>query len=106
MKKKIILTTATISAIALPTIAAAYNGYCDGPGFGGYHMGAGGFFGGGIFMLITTFLLIGLAVFFGIKYFKNDKTSITNSALEVARTRFAKGEISNEEFQIIKTELQ
>jgi|GEM_PF-276744 len=107
MKKKIILLTAAIPAIALPTIAAAYNGFCDGPGFGrGSMMGYGGFFHGGIFMWITTILLIGFAIFLGIKFFRSEKGTATNTALELARSRFAKGEISKEEFQVIKTELQ
>lgn len=108
MKKKLIFTS-LLAVLSVPVIALAYNGYCDGPGYGGgmayHHMwGPGGFFGGGIFMIITI-LLTGVLVFFLVHYFKNNKTGNIDEALNIARNRFAKGEISKDEFDSIKSGL-
>ncbi|MDJ0331552.1 SHOCT domain-containing protein [Planococcus sp. S3-L1] len=76
-----------------------------GPGWG---MGWG--MGGGIWMILALLVIIGVAVY----YFTKNKNNngLTNSqqdtktdALEIARTRLAKGEITTEEFEEIKKTL-
>ncbi len=80
-----------------------YGGFMPGGGswFGGH------FFGGGIFMFITTLALLGLLVFFAYGFAKNKKIldGKTGSAFDIAKMRYAKGEISKEEFETIKADI-
>ncbi|OHD71424.1 MAG: hypothetical protein A2W19_10545 [Spirochaetes bacterium RBG_16_49_21] len=63
----------------------------------------GYFFGGGLFMGIITLIILGLVVFFGVKYLKNRETGET--PLDILKARCAKGEISRESFDSMKKEL-
>ncbi len=63
--------------------------------FNGYNMM--GWFGGGFGMLIFWVVLI-LFIIWITKGFGNDKNS-TDPALEILKQRYAKGEISKDEFE-------
>jgi putative membrane protein len=67
----------------------------------------GNFFGGGIFMLITTLVLLGFLGFFAYGYIKNKNImdGKAESAFDIAALRYAKGEISKEEFETIKADI-
>lgn len=75
-----------------------------GHGFGMFGMG------GGSFMMILVFLLIGYLFYLGIN---NQKAGANNSnqqapssnAIEIAKSRLAQGEITFEEFEQIKKNL-
>lgn len=77
----------------------------------GYGRGYGmmdGWFGGGIFMLIIGVIII-VGGFFLIRMLMNRSKSIVrnseNAALEILKQRYARGEISHEEFEKMKTNL-
>lgn len=77
-----------------------------GPGFGYY----GGFgMGGGSFMMILVLLAIGLLVYFAFNRQQRESWNVSaapnTNALELAKTRLARGEISLEEFEQIKNKL-
>ncbi|WP_017380603.1 SHOCT domain-containing protein [Paenisporosarcina sp. TG-14] len=71
----------------------------------GYGMGYG--MGGGVLMWIVLLLIIGFVVYY---FAKNKNANGSNSsqqvlgpdAMEIAKIRLAKGEISSEEFEDIK----
>ncbi|MGE6368724.1 SHOCT domain-containing protein [Planococcus kocurii] len=76
-----------------------------GPGWG---MGWG--MGGGIWMILALLVIIGIAVYYFTKNknnngFTNSQQGTKTDALEIARTRLAKGEITTEEFEEIKKKL-
>lgn len=106
MKTKVAALSALM--ISLPAALFAWGGGNGGCGFGypGWHMGYG-FYGGGFFMMVLLLVLSGLLVFFGVKYFKNGgQLSVKGeSALEILKTRYAKGEITKEEFSEMKKEI-
>jgi len=54
-------------------------------------------------MGIITLIILGLVVFFGVKYLKNRETGET--PLDILKARCAKGEISRESFDSMKKEL-
>ena len=77
----------------------------------GYGRGYGmmdGWFGGGIFMLIIGVIII-VGGFFLIRMLMNRSKSIVrnseNTALEILKQRYARGEISHEEFEKMKANL-
>ena len=73
-------------------------------------------FGAGIFFLIPIFLMIAfwIAVIIGIVYFikfimatgKRHEIKSEETALDILKKRYAKGEISREEFERIKQDIQ
>jgi putative membrane protein len=69
----------------------------------------GPWFGGGIFMMIIFWALViagGVALFrVLVRGNRNGGTLPTNSALEILKQRYAKGEISREEFERMKQDL-
>ncbi|OEF98845.1 hypothetical protein BHF71_10715 [Vulcanibacillus modesticaldus] len=80
-----------------------------GRGFGGYYPGGYGIWYGG-FSGILFLILIGVVVYLLIKRNKNvnyltkQDVSYNNNALEVAKLRYVRGEISFDEYQqIVKT---
>ncbi|MBM7624705.1 SHOCT domain-containing protein [Sporohalobacter salinus] len=77
----------------------------------GWSYGMRGFFGGGMLMMgLFWLVIIGLFIYL----VKNKSDFLTNkqqleakeTPIEIARKRYAKGEISKEEFQEIKAELK
>ena len=74
-----------------------YNGY------GGWS-NMMGFWGGGIMM----FLFLGAFIYFFVWLVRNNKTNIgTNSkkALDILKERYVKGEITKEQFEIMKKDI-
>jgi len=73
-------------------------------GCGGFGWGGGGI--GTILMFVLMLVLVGLVIF-GISKMvrRGDTHSASEDSLNVARERFAKGEITEEEFQHIKKSL-
>ncbi|MGM0502365.1 MAG: SHOCT domain-containing protein [Bacillota bacterium] len=80
--------------------------------WGGRFMGFGG--GGMIMMIIWLVVIVGLIIFL-VKQFSNNsstrdyrnyKSNSQKDPLEIAKKRYANGEIDKEEFQEIKNELK
>ena len=78
---------------------------------GGYGRGYGmmdGWFGGGIFMLIFVVVIL-VGGFFLVRmlmdHSKNASRATENTALEILKQRYARGEISHEEFEKMKANL-
>ncbi len=65
------------------------------------------FNGGGIFMGIFSLVILGLLIFLGINYFKKDGflSGGKEKPLEILKLRYAKGEITKEEFEAMKREI-
>lgn len=83
-------------------IGRVKSGMMDGHGFGIFGMIVG--------LIIMTFFIVGsvLLIAWIVKQFSTDRTSTTaarSNALEILKERFAKGEISKEEFSDMKKEL-
>lgn len=75
----------------------------------GYYYGAGNMFGaGGIFMLVFWIVLIFLAVWmireFSVRHHHHEGHA-SNRALEILKERYAKGEISKDEFESKKKDI-
>ncbi len=73
---------------------------------------AGGWFGGGILMMLPMLLFWGLVIWGGFVLVRKLQTSQDNrqafaspTALEILKQRYAKGEISQEEFEKMKQDL-
>lgn len=92
-----------------------------GPGWGGrgrgdgyWHMMNYGF--GGWFMWIILLIIIGVAVFFIVRYSqisslitKNGRSSLSTqkeNPLDIIKNRYAKGEITKEQYEDLKNDLQ
>ncbi len=73
--------------------------WCFGEGFGGW-----GWFGG-IGMIISWVLFLSLAVWLVITFLRNDRAKRTIVALDIARERYVKGEISKDEFDQYRNNL-
>jgi putative membrane protein len=95
----------TILFLTAPAALFAWGGACFYDWYGGPHMGR--FFGGGFFMLIVTIILLAFVAFIGLKYFKLKTTDQgqTESPLDIIKGRYAKGEISKEQFDALKKDL-
>jgi putative membrane protein len=91
--------------VAVPAAVYAWGGPCYSGWFGGPHMGQ--FYGGGLFMWITTIIVIALIAFFGIKFLKtgNFGAGPKESPLDIAKSRYARGEITREQFEALKKDL-
>jgi putative membrane protein len=79
-------------------------------GFGNGH-GMGNFFGGGMLMMGLFWIVIIVAVVYFVRNSnnsidRNGGRSFKEDPIEIARQRYAKGEISKEELQEIKEELR
>ncbi len=77
-----------------------------GPGFGYGGFGIGGGFG----MMFFGIIIIGLVVYFLLKGQNGNRFTApqpvpNNEALDIAKSRLAKGEITTEEFETIKKSL-
>lgn len=104
MKKagKILLTIWGL-ILVLPAVLTAAPGFCPwgaGPGWSHPMM-----FGGGMFMWIINLLILALAVFFIVKLLRNNPAVKGGEALEILKTRLAKGEITMEEYDTLKKEI-
>jgi len=103
LKSKTRVSLTFLSASLLPLMAAAqgpgYWGYGDGPG--PWHMWAWGWGFGWIFPLLFFFLMIALCVIAARSHWGHGMSAhhTSSSALQILSERFAKGEISKEEFE-------
>jgi putative membrane protein len=96
---------AAVLLLTAPASLYAWGGRCYDGWFGGPHMGQ--FYGGGFFMWITTIIVIALLAFFGIKLFKlkNPDAASKQTPLDIAKSRYARGEITKEQLDILKKDL-
>ena len=81
-----------------------YGGYGMGPGMmGGYGYGYGGMFMGLLFLI-----LLGVAIYFIVQSVrsKNGVGQANESHIDILKKRYAKGEITKEDFDRMKNELQ
>ncbi|MEK7515325.1 MAG: SHOCT domain-containing protein [Patescibacteria group bacterium] len=76
-----------------------YNGY-DGWGAGSMM----GWFGGGIMMIVFWVLFIALIVWI-VREFSGRNSTSSSRALDILKERYAKGEISKEEFESKKKDI-
>lgn len=80
------------------------------PWFGGW---GGGWFGGGLIMMIMMVLFWGLILWGGFVLVKklmqqsqdNRPVTLSQPALDILKQRYAKGEISRDEFERMKKEI-
>lgn len=81
----------------------------EGCGFiGGWNQMMNFGYGGGIFMMFMFAIVIGLIIYFIISNTKSNRYTGGNSetSLDIAKERFAKGEIDENEFEKIKKALK
>lgn len=72
--------------------------------------------GGGIFAILITIIILIIRIAFvvliiyaivkAIEYFRNGGANGANSPLEILKRRYARGEITKEEFERMKNELR
>ncbi len=109
MKSKILVLSTFF--LALPAALFAWGNGCGFGGAGPYgHMGYrffGGYHGGGMIMGIVLLILVGILIFFAVRYFRNGGQFSGNAEtpLSILKTRYAKGEITKEEFDAMKKDL-
>jgi len=65
-------------------------------------------FGGGIFMMFIFAIVIGLIIYFVITNTKSNRSAreSNETSLDIVKERFAKGEITEEEFEKMKKALK
>ncbi len=100
--KRVILSLTTFFMIFTP--AALMAQWRDGYGcFGfGRHFG---YFGGGI-MMIMILIILALFIFFAIKMIRSQVNPFASDPAGIAKARYAKGEITNDQLQEIIKNLQ
>ncbi|RDZ56220.1 hypothetical protein C5B91_19245 [Haloferax sp. Atlit-10N] len=104
-------TARRLAILAVPLLVAAtgtaaamgggYGGGMMGGGWGG--MGGLGLFGGGMFL--WPLLLVGLVLLLVYGTTREEQTSKTNTPLAELRERYARGELSDEEFETRRSSL-
>lgn len=57
-------------------------------------------------MLILWILIIGVLAYFAYSYYKKKQPDSEESPIEILKKRYARGEISREEFESLKRELE
>ncbi|WP_238881810.1 SHOCT domain-containing protein [Clostridium sp. YIM B02551] len=82
--------------------------FCNGLGYGRF--GGYGYGGAGFFMMIPMIIILLLVIYFVYKAInKKDISSVANrtssNAIDILNERFAKGEISEEEYRARKEQL-
>jgi putative membrane protein len=82
-------------------MSGGYGGGMMGGGWG--DMGGLGLFGGGMFL--WPFLLVGLVLLLVYRTNREEQTSKTDTALAELRERYARGELSDEEFETRRSSL-
>jgi putative membrane protein len=73
----------------------------------GWHMGWGHVnYGYGGFMMFITLIVIGIIIYFLVKYSKENYKEEKETPIEILKKRYAKGEITKEKFEEMKKELE
>ena len=102
MKKLSIGVLAVVGGFLLGTRAYGSWGNNYGPGMMGW--GAGGFLGPIVMVLFWVLIILGIVYL--VRYISGSKTSVQGeSALYIVKKRYAKGEITKEEFEKLKEDL-
>lgn len=104
MKKTRLLLTLLLLSIPFTLLAQPWR---DGYGCWDSGMGFGRYFGfGGGIMLIFFVIITAFFVFFGVKMIKGQGNPFsTQDPIAILKGRYAKGEISKEQFQEMKKDL-
>jgi len=104
MKKIRLFLTLLLLSIPFALLAQPWR---DGYGCWGSGMSFGRYFGfGGGIMLIFFLILVALFVFFGVKMMKKHGNPFsTQDPIAILKGRYAKGEISKEQFQDMEKDL-
>lgn len=89
----------------LPALAWANFGEFSSNSWGS-HMGMGFFGGGGGFMMIFFYVVIAFLIITFIKDLVFRKTGNADSAVQILKERFAKGEITHTEYQEMKRQVK
>ena len=101
-----VLTMVFVILLMFPVLALAD---VEGCGFmGGWNQMMNFGYGGGIFMMFMFAIVIGLIIYFIISNTKSNRYTggDSESSLDIAKERFAKGEITEEEFEKMKKALK
>ncbi len=100
MKKIIAWLTVMFLLVPFALLAQWNNGYgCFGHGWG-FHRYFG--YGGGIMMLLTIIVIVFLVIF-AVKMIRSQGNPFMhNDAMNILKTRYAKGEITKEQFEEMK----
>ena len=103
--KKFVAYAAVLLAVSFPTLVLAWGRPCNYGWYGGPHISYFG--GGGFFMWIVTIILLALLAFFGIRLFKmrTFEPGRKESSLDILKARYARGEITKEQFDVMKRDL-
>lgn len=105
MKKLFLLFTTFTTILCFSGVASAQCNY-------GWHMGPWGHmmpYGfGGIFMWIIFLIVIGVAIYFIVQATKSKgpESPYRETPMEILKKRYAKGEITKEEFDKMKKDLE
>lgn len=97
-----------IPAVLIPFFSGCAHRPMDRPvGGWGHMMGYGGY--GGILMWVFLIIIVVIVLYFGVNRSKTTPTSIGSkeeSPLEILMKRYAKGEITKEEFDNLKKDIE
>lgn len=106
--KKIYLFTVLALVPLLTMCSGGYNNGYYGPMGGWGHMMNYGYGYGGMFMWILFLIVLGVAIYFVVQNVKlKDGTGqIKETPIDILKKRYAKGEITKEDFDRMKNELQ
>ena len=112
MKKRVITLTLIVVTMAfvimvflLPFSVTAYADGKDGDE--GWHMMEGwNMMGGGFFMGLFWILVIGVVVYLLVNFSKRQGPETKETPLDILKKRYAQGDISKEEYEQMKRDLQ
>ena len=99
--------TATFPVICLGGILASTAAAAEPSGFGQHMMGWGNWFAGPLMMLVGLAILVAfIMLIVRLAKGKGEKAKSHENTLQILRERFARGEISEEEYARMKRNLQ
>jgi putative membrane protein len=101
LKKIVILVAIPLSFLVVACSQVPYNSPMGGWG----HMMNYGAPGGGLMWLILL-VVIGVVIYFMFQASKNSGRSTPEAPLDILKQRYAKGEITKEEFDKMKTDIE